>query len=261
MRKDIVKVITERGSCGNYPTKGSEPEFKNEDGELIGPSRVSISKLQKRNWNGKESRLNLNYLKRFLVSKIGENWDKTYSELKQAFKSETGEFLEINRLIDWWVATNTHLNEEGIVVVHDRYNGSQLVENSHSDYYVHPTTRVLMKVPVVIRSKRKNKKEREAQANNSSPIIEVSDTKRLAKIDGIWYEITLSAIPDKGSSEALAAIDVLTGSPPYFEGRRGSEKEHRFKSLYRTSGVYASAKRQLAHRELTRLNLTNQPME
>ena len=69
---------------------------------------------------------------------------------------------------------------------------------------------------------------------NQSIASILSLSVQLHKIDGIWFEVTLSAAPGE--------VDVIAGGGPDLYGRRG---------------VVAVAKRQLSRRELARRGLAN----
>lgn len=94
MRRDMAKVVTEKPRYGHAnPSKKTALRVRRyEEGQLDDlPKRIPSSHGRQHGWNAKEDSLGIHKqfsdklgpLRKFLHSRVGQHWDKIYSELSQ----------------------------------------------------------------------------------------------------------------------------------------------------------------------------------
>jgi hypothetical protein len=136
--------------------------------------------LKKRSpWDKKCPDLNRQQLKRFLISKIGENWNTVYSELCHRFdkRTFTGHFSmsEINKMVE----LNAYIDKDKI----SRRRCGYIVELKNLELYVGPKDNILYQYIKKIQKKKYKSEDIEA--------IYFCDehNKRLIKENKIWFFI------------------------------------------------------------------------
>jgi len=168
MRKDMFKVIVERPRKKGYGTKkGRYDEDEPCNWEKIRPvGRKADRKVKSEN---------LNPLWRFLRSRVGQSWDKVYSEIRANLSSHSTLHIDVVKHLKWGVCTNTYIGPDGHVYGYDVYGGfprNLVVGNSRYnrkiEFYVHPVTRQLC-----ARVRKPKKKAAAAKENNASVNFDV----------------------------------------------------------------------------------------
>ena len=107
-------------------------------------------------------------------------------------------------------------------------------------FYVCPRTGLLRLAPAA-------RRKRPARSEASDRRV-LSDERELRRIDGVWYEIAVAAIPPAAEERAVR-VDVLARAPV------ASVVERLRDDPLWLRGRYAAAKRQLSKRELVRHGL------
>lgn len=257
MRSDMYKLLHE--TTRPYYGERTQRALREVDGEVLEPTRQSMRRPHRRCWGGKGTTLRLAPLTRFLESRVGQPWDKTFSELQTTLRQRDEAFSELSHYLR--VATKTSM-QDGEVVVHDRYQGFRAPETAFCDFYVHPVTRLLMRA----RSSEGQAKRREAlkEQRKLETLARrriLDHSRQLHLVDGIWFEVTLGWLPLR---KAVAEAQALTWrDPDYLEKMRAIERYdvllgrrvyhsdgYLLRERYGLETAYAKAKRQLSHREL-----------
>jgi hypothetical protein len=156
MRPDLNKVLTEQPRHGsNSRNLKTRATFKDYD-----DSREDRYSLPKRGkalmgnrelgpWNeDKDFTDKLGPLRRWLASQVGRNWDRVYSELKQAFPNtnkQNHHLLETHLLHEIERHVRVERSKKGRRVYTVRRFGTGWWELSKGDIYVDPQTHVLMR--------------------------------------------------------------------------------------------------------------------
>lgn len=167
-------------------------------------------------------------LRRFLRSKVGQPWDRVYSELCRRLDSNslTGRHV----LSHVWDYVEPHV--ELIDGIPCRKSGGRCGEPLNNywrdNLYVHPETGILCFAGEKRRKRRQRKPPTDA--------VPLDDFRQYQKIDNIWYLITFKAFPC--SSEAFVR-DVLRGVI--------TDKEA---IIVRGKRVYAAEKKQCSKKEV-----------
>lgn len=128
---------------------------------------------------------------RFLLSRVGQNWDKVFSEyvhlkwihdeektrekIGHAVESKT--FMKNNEI---WYYTNNSWFTCGMVYS----NEHRITDYPNEMFYVHPTTKILC----YKKSTRNESKKKELEERDSKLVI-LGDYHQLIKVKGFWYEV------------------------------------------------------------------------
>lgn len=146
LHKELTECYRENSSFVNSssPTRKRLKNYELKLGYENAPKKVSIKFVHtKLSGNIKYFGDNVNPLKRFLNSKVGQNWDKVYSELSKKMdkRSVSGQHL-FEHLFQYVEADTTLIN--GKVY---KSNGEKMFRGwwhgGRVQLYVHPVSRVL----------------------------------------------------------------------------------------------------------------------
>lgn len=194
MRNDMYKVLHESVRAGGRQI-ASRHGLKLVDGECLEPTRESLRKRHIRGHNGKEHTFTAKPLWRFLNSRVGKSWDSVYSEIRNTLTQRDSVLRDVMRFFD--VSVNTMMSD-GEVWVRDEFRGAVPVLESYYDFYVHPTSRLLCRVP-----SRRTSSRRYYEASRQKALDklreyrrEVDSVTQLHKVDGQWYEVKLAELPE-----------------------------------------------------------------
>jgi hypothetical protein len=202
MREDMSKVLVERPRAGhrsgemtsrharrtynqNLRHVGDEDNYRFDAG---GNTESISAKTRHPKRSPKEFNENLNPLRRFLRSRLGQPWDKVYSEIMAGLNMKnTAQYHVWQHLISLGeVETKTYMEGNTIMIAGSspREVGDWYTE----EFYVHPKTGVLCSSP----SRRpswffdRNKKMTQTQL---SYIDSKKPLTQYHQINNIWYEI------------------------------------------------------------------------
>lgn len=255
MRQDMAKVFYERGRTGG--AKYASPlQFL--DGESLTPTRESMT--QHYSWLNEEtksSRLRFKALRRFLTANVGKPWTEVYAEIRATIKGITLHEMRW-KLRD--VAVDTYLGTDGEVLANSDWRGV-VSASSYFDFYVHPTTGLLMANEFLHGQPGQSRRHRRAlhQASEDANRRVIGERVQLHRVEGIWYEVTLAEYDNSPATESYGRVvfDVLEGRLHIACGDCWPEgaKARGVVALYGRAGVYGAAKRQLNHGELKRFGL------
>ena len=195
MREDFNKLLVERERIGSSE-KFHEVRHKKVFNPEMG-GRESMKARHVCNWRGKQFNENLNPLKGWLHSRLGKNWDKSYSELRKTFDTRSVINQHIMEHLWQYVERHAFVNAKGKIVVIAKYtkDGESPISESLSEYYICPKSGILKKTG------RKSYKERnriieKKKADAKAAIFQkIDDYTELHCIDGIWFKYILKDVP------------------------------------------------------------------
>lgn len=268
MRDDFAKLITECVRVNAVDTYRSRRRQLNRSVNEDSIKGESIRKWAKMHYGGKEFGENLAPIKKFILSKVGQNWDEVHSEIAAVMdKNSTIKYHVWQHLMDY-VEIHTYM-ENGRVHYNPtrhawRSNSPYYIEDSWALVYVHPVTKLLCKVR---ESGTRWTKYRATQTKEQTAVT-LSKTSQLHKINGIWYEITLVDTNDPAQQSALNAKSEMIGlqirdNLPYRPFTpRGMDTNAWIstwlsKAVFGKETLFATNKRQLNSKELKKNNLKN----
>jgi hypothetical protein len=158
MRPDLDKVLTERPRWGsqsrNLKTRACFKDY--DDGRedrysLPKRGKMLMGNRERGPWNeDKDFSDNLGPLKRWLASQVGRNWDRVYSEIKQAFPNtnkQNHHLLETHLLHEIERNVSVEKSNKGRRIYSVPQYGFGRRELLTGDIYVDPATHVLMRYP------------------------------------------------------------------------------------------------------------------
>ena len=138
MRRDVHKIISERPKSGRT-WESKTPRKKQVELDLSGdPIDESSNHIRQERQKHRKPRFNI--LERFLVSRVGQHWDKVYAEACEVADPRSVYGAEVHEYLKTLVATECWL-EGRTVMSHDWRGCPQVVRG----LYVHPKSRVLMR--------------------------------------------------------------------------------------------------------------------
>lgn len=288
MRKDIAKVLVTRPrirSRWNHNGGGRSAMAANDDL----PSHESMRSRHVRTNNAKELNEYLSPLRRFIEGKVGHRWDDVYSEIRSLIKAGNTIHEHILEHVDGYIAITVVADDRSQtgMVSHNkltqRYDRRMPV--NPGDIYVDP------KDGIIKRAKRLAPAI--AKATRAPTYHTLSKYCVAVQIEGIWYAVDLKdyeerrrevpyieAVTGKARTRTVISyivdgriVDTLgdriasevnkvrtndSGSYRYSFGsyRYHAGPDERTRA-YGRPGVFGYRKRQLSHKELVRLGLTN----
>lgn len=227
----MAKVIVERPRHGHrdgYPR--GELRVRARDLESA-PTREGMG----RGYATKGLNENLRPLARYLAQQVGRPWRLVRSEIAaristaSAVQKHVLDHLRQMVVEDaWW--------QDGVLVRVERRGVRPLVAGRAWDtHYVCPRTGLLRAAPA---------RRRRPRALPDPDRVVLDATRELRRLDGVWFEVTVGAIPFAEETRR-ACFDVVERRPPERAGLSG-----RTSPILWRSGRYAVAKRQLSKREL-----------
>ena len=210
MRKDMNKVIVERpriGGVGKENTRLNRHETKQTLGHMDDVDEVDVVSFhamkrlhtQKPNsWDDKKQlNENLAPLHRFLQSRVGQPWNKVYSEIMQNLNLNNSVQYHVYQHLtrDRMVETNTYMSKSGKIVAQTPY-GPRVIESGYSPtFYVDPRDGTLQNMPNI---NRRSFYETPEVARKSNHYYDPTDLMiQYHKIDGIWYEYKMRTATDE----------------------------------------------------------------
>lgn len=200
MRSDMSKLLVDRpryGHASNY--RGVRHTLKQLDDENA-PTKLSMRKIHKMHYRGKELNEYLAPLYRYLNKQEGRKWDDVYSEIRANINLNTAvqyhvwqhvfDLVEINvQIIDGRVC-----NAAGSAFLESyRHSGST------KEMYVDPRDGILRFQP------QRSRQERNLwwKKQNEETIFKHDELTEYRRIDGIWYEICFAKIDPKDLNETF----------------------------------------------------------
>lgn len=130
-------------------------------------------------------------LLRWLEAQVGRPWTQVYAELCGRFNVRSANGLDVRDFVESYVRLKVY-EADGELKCMGRWGGEVDVG---SDLYVDPKSGLLSKVPVTETYRARTQRRRdEMAAELAAKRIEVSETRQLHKLEGIWYWVELQPI-------------------------------------------------------------------
>ena len=235
MKKDFAKVIVERPRRGHSQRSGAKGEKRDLQRLPLDALAMRQSMRAPYGYNErKETHERLAPLRRYLSSQVGRPWDQVYSDICHVAK---GDMINGRKLIDslrWEGDQNVNI-VDGVLVGRWGYTvgGGEL--------FVHPESGLL--------SRAETRPRRRWLPQTRFEIVVDDALHRYVKLDGIWYFVTLAAIPGEEVTERPYDM-VLKESPfpKHLQPAWGNEFTRNW-----GAPLYAAEKRQANKREIQRL--------
>lgn len=253
MRSDFLHILTERGSVGGQgkaTNRRLRSRTRNTESREDAAFEVRKHKVARR-YDRKEARVHTTPLYRFLRTNVGRRWDDVYAEMCERFdiRSDLSRFLRSFVFGYGGVATNTADTPDGVEV--RDYAPRSVGYACQNEFYVHPVTGLLCEAEKLF--------VKRATRSRSWRLRSVRDGVFLAKIAGVWYEITtrprteddVRAIRSTAAHKIVEDIAETAGMPRWGlpEWFRSTTDD-----LF-GEPLWPVAKRQLDSRALRRLGL------
>lgn len=248
MREDLANLLKHGSRVRSRlrRPKGQKRELQRSALDEL-PTRTSIS----RTWGqqAREKDLRLSVLRRWLTAQVGRLWNDIYSELTS--DNRVGSAYLKYQLKEW---LSLMVELEVVIIDGEPYCSSHRYRISgwgRADLWVHPETGVLMAT--------QEPRRRYKGPTRTYEQVEIDETSRYARIDGIWYQVTLTEIPfspeEENAPKEVRPFDLaFHESVPrrYASDRYPSSSFWRYREAW-GGMLYVSAKRQLNSREIKRI--------
>jgi hypothetical protein len=257
LRDHFDKILCERPRRGGSKAKNRLATRKYDDM----PSKEGMKINHIRGWNGKELNEYLNPLYRYLNSKVGERWDDVYSEIRQMVgKNPNAVKGHILQHLYGWQGVELHVMPKGNKIYHNSGRwGYAPTELSNGQLYVN-TDGILSRY--VIKGPKKKSYAEYEEEKWMETARHLPNGNQARKINGIWFEITLTPILENQIAVTWSDVNKYTKQryPTYHVlvvdvlGTRGEPRV--FERKYGAK-VYASSKKAMNSKDLKRYNLQN----
>ena len=226
MRNDFTSVIVERARYGRSRVHP----------KALGSDATHQSMNAPWRHNRKEKRIHLAPLRRYLRAQVGRPWNDVYSDVCHTFQVVVSNGDRLTNYIDWDVELNVRVRES---------DGELITERGYSvggnTLYVHPESGILTLSPTNPRRRWKNKPRFES--------VVIDSEHKLVNIDGLWFVVTLAAIPGEEVTER--PFDVVFKRAVFADDIKYSWGNEFYRNW--GPGLYACGKRQANSREIRRL--------
>lgn len=260
MRKDMYQVIVERPRRGGRYSSERRPSTDPED-------QTQYESLKFRHRSHKWLNENLNPLRRYLEAQVGRRWDQVYSELCARIDRRNTVQQHIHQHLDQFVALRVVVFDGRLHLDHGWGGLKPLSDPWAPKLYVDPDSGLLLDNRGAIAARRALRRRRatERAAQASPDLRRVDELHQLRRIDGIWYEVELAALPETAALTSVRGrpaqftmpFDVIAKRPARWIGKPCGHRACEACKPYGRSGLYARSKRQLNRHELQRYGLRN----
>ncbi len=191
MRNDMHKVIAEPGRRGGHDFVKSRDRITVKTDDL--PTREGIRR--KGSYDRRSRCHNYNPLRRYLASKVGQLWNDVFSDI--CANNDIRNYVqgEVREHIGWMVHENVEI-----------VDGKPHATDGHllwRDFYVHPDSGVLMKVP-------SGKRYRWGGWKTKHEQIAIDAETKYVKVDGVWYKVSFRPFIDEEFRAAFKKGDGVT---------------------------------------------------
>jgi hypothetical protein len=238
MRPDMHELLVERPRCAHqarYPRAWVRNRHRDDP-----PSREALSRKR---YGEKDLSENFAPLIRFLRSNVGRPWPKVHSEMAKVLAPSNAIQRHVLVHLADFLRTNVY-ESEGTLWSASKHGGpAPLRATTRVDlFYVHPRTRLLCMIP-----RAKRKPSAPGRRPPDPHVRELSPTRQLRRLGGIWYELTVAPFPKW--NERRLCVDVVSRRRVRWETY---DLFPEMTSLW-TSGRYAIGRRQISKREIREL--------
>lgn len=230
MRNDMSKIHTEPSRKDGRKVASAGARFL---------ARTPLDELPMREnmrspWSGfrREQQRSYAPLKRFLASRVGQPWNKVYSEISRQNSLDNYSEREVREWIEKEV-------ERAVFLVDDQPCNEQGCRLTAGDLWVDPLDGILKLVPT------KPRPVYPRQPDNY-PNVKIDETHRYVLLKGCWFLVTFAPLAaGKGALLPKDAQDVILRLPP------NADRWDYVKEWW--ADVYACAKQQISGKEIKRL--------
>lgn len=207
MRKDLNKQLCERERHGSYKRFGDDRHvklFNDTRGDELEnmPSREPMKRRYQQGWREKDLNENLNPLYGLVRKNVNRPWNKVYSELCEVFDMKSVINKHILEHLFQMVELKTFIDDGGELMYRHTYRtGARPIKDEDGpEYYVHPTTGILLKNPHYVSwRQRRNKQAKEWRGGpKDTPLRKfISKTIELRRHteDGPWFICEIEPMP------------------------------------------------------------------
>ena len=258
MRPDFHKVLCERPRHKPY-NANKRHRKDNLDYEDM-PTKENMKINHIRGWGGKELTDHIAPLYRYLNDQVGRKWDDVYSEIRKTIVGKNPNAVKghiLQHIFDFRGVELHSYAFEG-----KRYRKTSYAygrsELANKELYIDDDG-ILCKYVVPTKKKKSYKQLMEEKWMETARVLPNGNQAR--KINGIWYEVTLSPILDRQIYTEYTTSQYTRIRRPQTSvlvndvlGTRGSVED--FVKKYRAK-VYAVSKRAMNSRDLRKHNLQN----
>lgn len=175
------------------------------------PHFESTSKRRQYGWDCKRVEEPEFPIKKFLLSNVGEDWGRVYSELKLREKEIILPQYSFDEVINWHVEKVIGYNDNGELLCK---RGTPL---SNNDFYV-DNNNILQRY---VAPKFKRKKEKKIWHI-------VVDGKDYAERNGLWYKLTMKPLPPEKWVQELRTYHVSPNGREYKMWQSVNKSESRY---------------------------------
>lgn len=198
MRSDFSKILVERervGSSTGYFFKRSNRRKFNNQRNFENAEKGGKIKDFHGYYGTKSLNENLSPLKRFLLSRVGQNWDKVYSEICSVMDKDNTIQAHIFQHVWGFVQKDIVKIEKGIpyILTYFKYHKEKFYpifrSKGNDQFWIHPKTNILHLAPT--RGKYK-------QNPKYSPLIrkKISGRIQFYRKEGTWYHLDIRELPN-----------------------------------------------------------------
>lgn len=231
MRADMHELLVERprwGHAARYP-RGHLRKRRGDDP----PAREALSRGR---YGDKSLSENFAPLVRFLRTNVGRPWAKVHAEMASVLAPTNAVQRHVLDHLGDFLVTSVFERGGRLWGARRRRPPEPLEPRTGRDvFYVHPRTGLLCVVP------------RRTRGRSNANVRELSSTKQLRRLHGLWYELTVAPFPP-GVNRATC-IDAITKRPVRWASHALYPE---LRDLWE-SGRYTIARRQVSKRELRQL--------
>jgi hypothetical protein len=232
----MYEVIIERPrGGGGWGGKGRRARMR----VRAEPEQAPLTEPMSMSRGSKHLNENLAPLRRFLLSRVGRPWDAVHSEICAHLRVTSAVQKHVLDHLRDMVYIHVVREGDGLYEL-GRYGGKRVLGSRWAAVYVCPDSGLLKKVPPPPpRSRPPVVRE----------VVPIDANSQYRKIDGLWFKITLSPLPD--ASAWTTARDILLGV--LRELGEPWQRAWTLRQNYGRDDRYATAKHQVGKRELRRL--------
>lgn len=185
MRKDMPKrfMETRDGRRGRFPRHCKQFLATDEDGQHINnPHGMrKVHRLTPKCPDDAGSGTDFSVLRRFLKSRVGQPWDKVYSEVCAEADARSYEGHHLREWLEYEVEQNCFVNDGEVYDQHGRKLAGYW---RRGEFFVHPETGILE----FVISERHRKKEPPVQT-----VFELDGTL-YHEYDGVWFRVKMQEL-------------------------------------------------------------------
>lgn len=256
MRNDMYDVLLVRS-----PSKGRGWDKPGRPVKDIEEAPLRETVMRRGHWLGRK---NMNPLRRYLASQVGQPWNAVYAQLcaqrdrRNPVHDRIFQYLsDLIALEVWDIA--------GVLHARHSWRGVLPLEDIHQTLYVDPDSGLVAINEPAIRLRAQLRREHSQRVKATRLGLEpdlrrLGERRQLRRIDGIWYEIELLPIPPQAeprkpdqrrrSVTRVFPFDAITHKKvTHCDGERCR--------MYGSCKLYAARKRQLSGAELIDHGLAN----